>query len=219
MRFLIVEDHGLVREGLAKVLLGFEDGSEVVEAADFEQAQSLLEEREDFDLVLLDIALPGKDGISGLSILRQDYPFLTVAMLSAYDDSLTVNRVINLGAAGFIPKAFSSEQLLVAVERILDGEIFRPDSTHTSISEREATMMPNAVHMQPAEIGLTERQAQVLSLMVRGMSNREIGEQLSLSEGTVKIHATAVFKALGVSSRSQALVAVNRYRIDFGDVF
>ena len=79
--------------------------------------------------------------------------------------------------------------------------------------------MPNAVHMLPEDMGLTDRQAQVLCLMVRGMSNRDIGEQLALSEGTVKIHATAVYKALGVSSRSQALVAANRYRIDFGNVF
>ena len=219
MRFLVIEDHALVREGLVRLLAGYEDGAEVVESPEFEHALSVLNEREDFDLVLLDIALPGTDGISGLSILREQFPFLPVSMLSAFDDTLTVNRVLNMGAAGFIPKAYSSEQLLAAVRRILDGEVFRPEITHASISDLEATLMPNAVHMLPEDMGLTDRQAQVLCLMVRGMSNRDIGEQLALSEGTVKIHATAVYKALGVSSRSQALVAANRYRIDFGNVF
>ena len=85
MRFLVIEDHALVREGLVRLLAGYEDGAEVVESPDFEHALSVLNEREDFDLVLLDIALPGTDGISGLSILREQFPFLPVSMLSAFD--------------------------------------------------------------------------------------------------------------------------------------
>jgi DNA-binding NarL/FixJ family response regulator len=127
---------------------------------------------------------------------------------------------MNLGASGFIPKAFSGEALVSAVRAVLDGSIFRPAGV--GVGARLDDLPPMAPHsngIDPADIGLTDRQAQVLALMVRGLSNRDIAEQLHLSEGTVKIHATAVFKALGVSSRTQALVAVARYGIDFGRSF
>jgi DNA-binding NarL/FixJ family response regulator len=126
---------------------------------------------------------------------------------------------MNLGASGFIPKAFSGEALLAAVNEILAGNIFRPSGQHNAQMDDAIPLPPYRVSVQPEEVGLTSRQAQVLGLMVRGLSNRDIAEQLELSEGTVKIHVTAVFKALGVNSRTQALVTVARYGIDFGNVF
>ena len=177
LKLLVIEDHALVREGLVRLLAQIgEDKVLVLDRPDFESALELLESEDEFDLILLDLALPGIDGFAGLDVLRRQFPAIPVAVVSAFDDLPTVTRVMNLGASGFIPKAFSGEALLAAVR-------------------------------------------QVLALMVRGLSNREIAEQLGLSEGTVKIHATAVFKALGVGSRTQALVAVTRYGIDFARVF
>ena len=107
-----------------------------------------------------------------------------------------------------------------AVREVLAGNIFRPSGQNGAARLDDATPVPPAkTGVRPDEVGLTDRQAQVLCLMVRGMSNRDIADQLELSEGTVKIHATAVFKALGVTSRTQALVAVARYGIDFENVF
>jgi DNA-binding NarL/FixJ family response regulator len=216
---LVVEDHALVREGLVGLLSQMEEGVEVCESADFESALGLLDNEGDFDLVLLDLALPGIDGFAGLDILRRRYPAMPVAVVSAFDDMPTVTRVINLGASGFIPKALNGESLLNAVREVLAGNIFRPRGQQPSRMDDAIPVPPSSVSVRPEEIGLTERQAQVLCLMVRGLSNRDIAEQLDLSEGTVKIHATAVFKALGVNSRTQALVTAARYGIDFSDVF
>lgn len=220
LKLLVVEDHALVREGLVGLLQQLEDEVQVFDRADFESALTLLDLHADMDLLLLDLALPGIDGFVGLDILRRRYPSMPVAVVSAFDDVPTVSRVLNLGASGFIPKALSGEALLSAVREILDGNIFRPCGEQVVPRlDDSVPLPPSGVSLRPEEIGLTERQAQVLCLMVRGLSNRDIADALQLSEGTIKIHATAVFKALGVNSRTQALVAVSRYGIDFGDVF
>nr|MBL8409896.1 response regulator transcription factor [Dechloromonas sp.] len=219
LKLLVVEDHALVREGLVRLLGQIEEGATLFEAADFESALTLLDGDQEVDLVLLDLALPGIDGFAGLDILRRRYPAMPVAVVSAFDDTPTITRVLNLGASGFIPKAFSGEALLSAVREILAGNIFRPSGQQGSRLDDTTPVAPSKFSVKPEEVGLTDRQAQVLALMVRGLSNRDIADQLDLSEGTVKIHATAVFKALGVNSRTQALVAVARYGIDFGNVF
>jgi DNA-binding NarL/FixJ family response regulator len=219
LKLLVVEDHALVREGLVRLLGQVDEEVTVTGKADFESALALLDAEEDFDLILLDLALPGIDGFAGLDILRKRFPSIPVAVVSAFDDVPTVTRVMNLGASGFIPKAFSGEALLSAVREVLDGSIFRPGVSSGARLDSFTPVPSSNVSVQPVEIGLTDRQSQVLALMVRGLSNRDIAEQLELSEGTVKIHATAVFKTLGVSSRTQALVAVARYGIDFENVF
>lgn len=219
LKLLVVEDHALVREGLVRLLGQVEEEARVFEAADFELALAVLDNEEEFDLVLLDLALPGIDGFAGLDILRRRYPAMPVVVVSAFDDAPTVTRVLNLGASGFIPKTFSGEALLSAVREVLAGNIFRPSGQNGARLDDATPLPPSTAGVRPEEVGLTDRQAQVLCLMVRGLSNRDIADQLDLSEGTVKIHATAVFKALGVTSRTQALIAATRYGIDFENVF
>ena len=210
LKILVVEDHALVREGLVRLLGQIEPGAQVLDSADFESALNTLENEGEVDLVLLDLALPGIDGFAGLDILRRRYPAMPVAVVSAFDDTPTITRVMNLGASGFIPKAFSGEALLSAVRDVLAGNIFRPSGQQSSQLDDMTPVPPSKIGVRPDEVGLTDRQGQVLGLMVRGMSNRDIAEQLGLSEGTVKIHATAVFMAFGVNSGTQAVVAVAR---------
>lgn len=223
LKLLVIEDHTLVREGLVNLLAQVEDGVVVADRPDFESALALLDDEDEVNLILLDLALPGIDGFAGLDILRRRYPAIPVAVVSAFDDLPTVTRVMNLGASGFIPKSFSGEQLLAAVRQVLAGEIFRPRGAGKGGHLDDAVPLPpsgsGGAGVTPAEIGLTERQAQVLALLARGLSNREIAAHLDLSEGTVKIHVTAILKALGVASRTQALIAVTRYGIDLGAVF
>jgi len=223
LKLLVIEDHTLVREGLVNLLAQVEDGVVVADRPDFESALALLDDEDEVDLILLDLALPGIDGFAGLDILRRRYPAIPVAVVSAFDDLPTVTRVMNLGASGFIPKSFSGEQLLAAVRHVLAGEIFRPGGAGKGGHLDDAVPLPpsgsGSAGVTPAEIGLTERQAQVLALLARGLSNREIAAHLELSEGTVKIHVTAILKALGVASRTQALIAVTRYGIDLESVF
>lgn len=219
LKLLVVEDHALVREGMVRLLSQLDDEVVVVEAADGDAALAVLEKEEDFDLVLMDLAMPNMDGFSALDIIRRRHPAIPVAVISAYDDLPTVTRVINNGASGFIPKAYSGEAMLAALRDILDGQIFRPTATSQAKLDAVQTRPSVSGTVKPTEIGLTDRQAQVLALMIRGLSNREIAKQLDLSEGTVKIHATAIFKSLGVSSRAEAMVAAATYHIDFDNVF
>lgn len=213
LKLLVIEDHALVREGLVQTLHQLDAEVSVMEAADCEGGCTILAAADDFDLVLLDLALPGIDGLTCLNLLRQRYPALPVVIVSAYDDAHTVNRALKAGAAGFVPKAYSGDHLLDALRKVLDGTIFVPEQTLPNQSGVGLSLPSAGKAVTASDIGLTGRQADVLALMVKGRSNREIAELLGLSEGTVKIHITAIFKALGVSSRTQALVAVARQGI------
>ena len=204
---LVVEDHALVREGIVQTLRRLESGVSVVETADCDAASALLEKGQVFDLMLLDLGLPGLDGLTFLGTLRKRYPDMPIVILSAYDDPHTVNKAMKAGAAGFIPKTCSSERLLAALRDVLAGRVFSPE-LFPGAAAVASPFAPMGGDAEPSEFGLTERQAEVLGLMARGKSNRDIAEVLGLSEGTVKIHITAIFKALGVSSRTQAMVVI-----------
>lgn len=210
LKLLVIEDHALVREGLVQTLLQLDQEVQVLEARDCESGCAVLGDADDFDLVLLDLALPGIDGLTCLGLFRQRYPALPVVIVSAYDDAHTVNRALQAGAAGFVPKAYSGDRLLDALRRVLDGAIYIPEQSLPANGGVGLSLPSAAKGVVPADIGLTGRQSDVLGLMVKGSSNREIADLLGLSEGTVKIHITAIFKALGVTSRTQALVAVAR---------
>lgn len=213
LKLLVVEDHALVREGLVQTLRQLDDEVLILEAGDGDTAVALLEQEPDFDLVLLDLGLPGTDGLSCLGQIRLRYPSTPVVIVSAYDDAHTVNRAMKNGAAGFVPKAYSSDRLIAALREVLDGRIFTPEQMMPVNLSLHLPRMPLASKKKPVDFGLTDRQTAVLALMARGRSNRDIAEHLGLSEGTVKIHVTAVFKALGVCSRTQALVKVARHGI------
>ena len=213
LKLLVIEDHTLVREGLVQTLRQLDSEVVVFEAGDCDGASAILEQEQDFDLVLLDLALPGVDGLACLDIFRKRYPAIPVVIVSAYDDHLTVNRALKHGASGFVPKAYSSDRLLAALRQVLDGSIYVPEQMMPVNLSAGLPPPPLGGESRPSEFGLTDRQAEVLSLMARGKSNRDIAAELGLSEGTVKIHITAIFKALGVSSRTQALVAVARHGI------
>jgi len=209
LSLLVVEDHALVREGLVQTLRQLDSCVIVYEAADSGAASALLDDGLSVDLMVLDLGLPGIDGLSYLVSLRQNHPEIPVVILSAYDDAHTVGRAMKCGAAGFVSKTCSSERLLAGLREVLEGRVFKPDllpAASPAVSPR-VSMGEGA---EPTEFGLTERQAEVLGLMASGKSNREIAALLGLSEGTVKIHLTAIFKALGVTSRTQAMVVVAR---------
>ncbi|MDR3158807.1 MAG: response regulator transcription factor [Zoogloeaceae bacterium] len=213
MKILIVEDHALMRDALMRVL-GAQDGRVIREANGVGQALNILTQEHDFDLVLLDLALPGMDGFSGLKLLSERYPKMPVVILSAFDDKPTIRRALSHGAAGFIPKSYSAGALLDALSQALAGQVFYPPEAMTAEMNPNMPLLSDAnKNLSPSEFGLTERQGEVLVMMLKGCSNREIANQLKLSEGTVKIHVAAIFKSLGVTSRAQAIVVANRYGI------
>lgn len=202
-KILIVEDHALVREAMAQSLSRLEPGVECIEAAAGEEALAVLDAQPDLDLALIDLMLPDVNGFALLGILGKRFPAMPAIVVSAMDDDASVRRALKAGASGFVSKASSGEVLLRAVREVLDGGVPTP--------VRSAPSPAHAAGKAPAErFGLTTAQARVLELLAGGRSNREIAELLGLTEGTVKVHMTAIYRALGVSSRSQALVAIAR---------
>ena len=215
---LIVDDHAFLRESLGFQLLRENEKVEIIEAADAEAAIIELKQHRKIDLVLLDLALPGMDGIDCLKHIRKINPKVYVAIFSAYDDLATINRVKAGGASGFISKRCSGEALLCAIKEITEGNGHWPkteemgDDFASSEINRTGTAI-SGVSVQAKDYGLTDRQHAVLELVVAGLSNREISEQLGIKEGTIKIHLCAAFKCLGVNSRTQAVAVVQRFKI------
>lgn len=203
MRILVIEDHALVREGLMLALRVLDDRGQpatVLGAKDADDATRILDENDDFDLIVLDLMLPGTGGMAFLGVLRKRHPHIPVVVLSALDDGDTVMKAMRQGAAGFVSKASPTETLLGALREVLAGEVWLPPEYRESSSRRRRSKTV------AERFGLTKSQARVLELLAEGKTNREIGELLDITEGTVKIHVSAIFKALGVANRSQALL-------------
>src|SRR4030095_10776419 len=181
----------------------------VLEASDPKAAFEMIEREPDLDLVLLDLALPGIHGLSVLQSLRAKHPAISVVVISASSDRENVTRALDHGALGFIPKSSSNEVLASALKLVLAGGIYVPPEV---LGRRGAELVSPPIaagHRTPAEIGLTERQAQILALIMKGKSNKLICRELDIAESTVKNQITAIMKALNVTSRTQAVLAVN----------
>ena len=223
MKVLVVDDHPLVRDALRTCLRGLETGVEVLEARDSAEAMEQTDRNPDLDIVLLDLNLPDAHGLSALAALRARHPEVPVVVLSANENRATVLEALDRGAMGYISKTSATEVMLGAVRLVLAGGVY----LHTSVLEQSpsktATTPPerpevNASAGVPADIGLTERQAQILMLLVQGKPNKLISRELGLSESTVKVHISAILKALHVSNRTQAVIAVSRLGLDLDGV-
>lgn len=206
MKILLIDDHALFREGLSHVLTALDSEVDILQAPDFEQALQYLKFNPDLDLVLLDLHMPGKDGFSALEICTKQFPTMPVVIISASTQRQDIQRALDSGAMGYIPKESTSTVMLNALRLILEGGIYVPaNMIHT---EPDASDVGNKHHH-----GLTPRQLEVLALLVQGCSNKEIALNMELAEATVKMHVTAIFKALGVNNRTQAAMAVEKQGI------
>jgi DNA-binding NarL/FixJ family response regulator len=185
----------------------------VLEAADGEGVRRLAAEHPDLDLVLLDICLPGVRGLELFQALRQDHPALPVVVLSAIDDPDIVKAVLAGGAMGFVPKSSPRPVMVNALRLVLSGGRYLPPELIVGEWESLAHRVEGPEEPAPPsveDLGLTERQQQVLTLLAQGKSNKVICRELGLAEATVKIHVTAILKALKVATRTQAVVEINR---------
>lgn len=212
MRILIVDDHVLIREALRSVLAEVRSEATVVEAPDWVNAARLLDQHAGLDLVLLDLNLPDRDGLDALAELRERRPEICVVVLSARDDRESVAKALNLGALGFIPKSAKREVIVGALNLIFSGGVYVPPEIleHSHPSLRPTAPDPAAAERhswRTENLHMTERQLAVLSLMMKGHSNKVIGRLLNLAEPTVKNHVTAILKALGAANRTEAVVA------------
>ena len=212
MKILIVDDHALIRDALQGVLKKLKRGAVVLEASDSRQAMETIASHADVNLILLDLNLPDRDGFEVLAELRERCPAIAVVVMSAMQDRANVTKVLDLGAVGFIPKSARREVTLSALQLVFAGGVYVPPEilargdTSSSVPNPQSEARGFVV---PAEIGLSDRQLDVLALMMQGKSNKVICRELNLAEPTVKNHVTAILRALKVSNRTEAVIAVN----------
>ncbi len=212
MKILVVDDHPLIREALKGVLRDLDPRIDLIEAESVQEALSVVALHTDLRLMLLDLNLPGESGLDALPQLRESHPQLPVVVLSASEQPGIVTRAIDAGAMGFIPKTSSRDLLVSSLRRVISGGVYLPDEAllEQGDSATGGTLL-NTDGRAPGlqDIGLSERQGQVLALLVQGKPNKMIGRELNLAEGTVKIHVAAILKTLKVSNRTQAVFAVS----------
>lgn len=203
MKILVVDDHALVREGLRQVLKGLDEALEVLQASTCAQAFELTRANHDLDLVLLDYHLPDMTGLEAMLIFGQRHPELPIVMLSGSANLQIMRQVLRAGAAGFVTKSSLSDELLDAIKKVLNGDVYLPQELATAPA-------PGSVEALAEPSSLTQRQELVLRGLIEGRSNREIGEALNVSEETIKTHVTAILRHFSVQNRTQAVVAAAR---------
>jgi DNA-binding NarL/FixJ family response regulator len=213
MKILVIDDHVLIRQAMQGVLKKLRRDAVVLEAPNYKQALQVIANHPDISLILLDLTLPDRDGFSVLAELRDRYPAISIVILSAVQDPANVKKALDMGALGYIPKSAQGDVILNALRLVISGGIYIPPE----ILAREevsnfAPRSPGGDQSQvsPADVGLTDRQLDVLALVIQGKNNKTICRILNLAEPTVKNHVSAILRALKVSNRTEAVVAVNQ---------
>jgi len=202
MKVLVVDDHPLILQALERWLPQVEPALGVLRAANRDQTLTVLARHPDCALVLLDLTLPGARGLELLAELRHDHPQLPVIVLSATHDRATVGAALAAGARGYVSKTATPDALLDAVRTVLAGG--------RDVTADVGGALASVPGVPAQALGLTQRQAEVLQLLVQGKPNKLICRDLRLSEGTVKVHVSAILRALNVHTRSQAIVELAR---------
>ena len=198
---LIADDHPLMRSALAQAVAQAFPGVEVLEAAGFDQLRAHLETATP-ELVLLDLHMPGMSGFIGLMMLRSEHPEVPVIVVSAAEDPATIQRSIDYGASGFVPKSAPLGQVAEAIRAVLDGEVWQPAAA-TGPDDAAAALAQRAVNLTP-------QQLRVLLGMAEGKLNKQIAYDMAISEQTVKDHVTVILRKLGATNRTQAILVASQ---------
>jgi DNA-binding NarL/FixJ family response regulator len=210
MRILVVDDHPLMTDAIRLALQQLARSVEVDSAGSLEQALARAEKAPALDLVLLDLGLPDCAGLEALTRFREGFPALPIVVVSGSYDNASIVGALDRGAMGYIPKTSAKEVLLNAVRLVVSGGIYVPvEVLKTHEPQASAASHPQPL-TRPDELRLSARQSEVLALLLRGLPNKLIARKLEISENTAKIHVSAVLRALGVATRTQALIAASR---------
>jgi DNA-binding NarL/FixJ family response regulator len=199
---IIADDHPLFRGALRQAVASVVPSARIDEAGSFEDLTALLEQDAEVDLILLDLAMPGISGFSGLIYLRAQYPAIPVVIVSASDDVETIRRSVDFGASGFIPKRFGVDTLRDAILKVMDGDVWIPSDVDLS-----SAADPEMTRLRDRLVTLTPQQVRVLMMLSQGLLNKQIAYELGVSEATIKAHVSAILQKLGVESRTQAVIA------------
>lgn len=204
MKILLADDHPLFREGVKPVLLKLDRRVTLIEAHDYPSAFAAMHKAKEVDLALLDLYMPGMSGLDGVTRFRAAFPDIPVVVLSASELVEDIQKLLAAGALGYITKASPSDVILEALQQVLAGGIYVPPSLIELPAEEEASRPINTSQ------ALTSRQLQVLREMAKGLSNRQIGEVLQVTEGTIKLHVTSIFRLLRVNNRTEAVLVIQK---------
>jgi DNA-binding NarL/FixJ family response regulator len=205
---VIADDHPLFRGALREAVSGLFDHVEIAEAGSFDDVSRLLDRNGDYDLIMLDLAMPGVRGFSGLMYLRAQYPSVPIVVVSANDDPAVIRRCMNFGGAGFIPKTLGIEEIRAAIARVLEGGIWTPPDVDLG-GGGDAESADLIARLS----SLTPQQVRVLMMLSEGLLNKQIAYELGVSEATVKAHVSAILQKLGVESRTQAVIAASKIEL------
>ncbi len=202
---IIADDHPLFRGALRQALGDIAAQADIIEAGSFEAARSAASSHPEADLMLLDLAMPGVSGFSGLMSLRAEFASLPIMIVSATDDGSTIRRALQLGASGFISKSSGFDEIRQAIETVLDGGVWVPDGVEHSVEED-----PAVAELMERLKTLTPQQSRVLSMLAEGLLNKQIAYELGVSEATIKAHVSAILLKLNVDSRTQAVIKLGK---------
>lgn len=203
-RILIADDHPLFRLALKQALATVADSAILFEAESLASARALLEREPELDLLVLDLHLPDSQGLMGLASLRAEFPSVAIVMISASEDPATIRAAMALGAAGYIPKRASLDELGAALTTILNCESYLPNDIQQQLASLPAPSADDRLAEKLA--ALTPQQFRVLSLVADGQLNKQIADRLGIQERTIKAHLSLIFQKLGVRNRTQASV-------------
>jgi len=207
-RLVIADDHPLFRGALREAVSGLFEGADIAEAGTFEDLAKLLDGNPEADLVLLDLAMPGIRGFSGLMYMRAQYPGVPVVIVSGNDDPAVVRRCMDFGASGFIPKTLGVDDMRKAVECVLGGGVWTPPDIDLTVRPDD-----DSAAMLARLASLTPQQVRVLMMLSEGLLNKQIAYELNVSEATIKAHVSAILQKLGVESRTQAVIAASKIEV------
>lgn len=207
-RFLVVDDHPLFRDALTLAIKSAHPNALISEASSIEAAKDMMAKGQRFDIVLLDLSMPGVAGFEGFLELRSIDPKQPIVIVSALEDSRIVQEAVSLGAAGFIPKSARKAELAEAIETVFQGGLTLPKSYQPPVTSSKGN---SAIGARLSS--LTPQQLRVLSMLRQGLLNKQIAHELGVGETTVKAHVSEILRKLDVASRTQAVIEVSR--IDF----
>jgi DNA-binding NarL/FixJ family response regulator len=216
VRILLVDDHDLFREGLKYLLPVLDDKVQYFEAGSLETALDFADEEAPIDLVLLDYYLPGVNGLEALSKCRERFESATLVVLSGEEDARIIRSLVEHGAAGFIPKSSSREELISALKLVLAGGTYLPRIALGPLPVSNSNNDGHADSHKDMSMRLSRRQFEVLMKAVQGKSNKVIAKELEISDHTVKAHLSVAFRTLGVQNRTEAVYAAAKMGIQPG---
>jgi DNA-binding NarL/FixJ family response regulator len=203
LNILVADDHALVRGGLTLLIHMAKPGSKVIEANSLDRARDILSQSPSVDLMLLDLMMPGMQGIDGIRFLTSEWPGVPIIIISVTEDASTIRQALAAGAMGYIPKSSEPNVTISAMKLVLDGGVYIPPHV---LNQSTDPNNDNYRSTGGSEKGiLSRRQLEVLRLIQSGKSNNAIAEELGLSTGTVKMHVSGIFKKLKVSNRTEAV--------------